>query len=69
MIDRGEVQLDFAVAILGDITLDIGYVANVIEGGDNDLEIRYVRSEAGQDIDTLFDEDAIYQEVWEALEL
>ena len=69
MIDCGEVQLDFHVDILGGITLDIGYTANAVQGGDNDLEIRYVRSEAGQDVETLFDEDAIYQEVWEALEL
>ena len=69
MLDRGEVQLDFGVEYLGSVTLNIGYICNCIEGGDSDLEIRYVQSEAGQDVETLFDEDAIYQECWEALEL
>jgi hypothetical protein len=69
MIDRGELQLDFTVEALGSVTLNIGYICNCIEGGDSDLEIRYVRSEADQDVETLFDEEAIYQEMWEALEL
>ena len=69
MIDRGELQLDFTVEALGSVTLNIGYICNCIEGDDSDLEIRYVRSEADQDVETLFDEEAIYQEAWEALEL
>ena len=66
MIDRDEVQLDFEVDELGAITLNIGYVADYLEPS---LEIVYVRSEADQDVETLFDEDAIYNECWEALEL
>ena len=69
MLDRGEIQLDFGVEYLGSVTLNIGYTCNYIEGGDSDLEIRYVQSEAGQDVETLFDEDSIFQECWEALEL
>jgi hypothetical protein len=69
VIDRGELQLDFRVETLGPVTLNIGYICNFIEGGDSDLEIRYVRSEADQDVETLFDADAIYDECWEALEL
>ena len=66
MIDKGELQLDFEVEELGSVTLNIGYEADYLE---TELEIIYVRSEAGQDVDTLFDEDAIYNECWEALEL
>ncbi|MDG1315579.1 MAG: hypothetical protein P8P29_08675 [Flavobacteriaceae bacterium] len=69
MLDRGEIQLDFGVEYLGPVTLNIGYICNCIEGGDSDLEIRYVRSESGQAVETLFDEEAIYNECWEALEL
>ena len=52
MIDRGEFQMDFNCGPLGWITLDVGYTADIVDGGDHDLEIRYVRSEAGQDVDT-----------------
>ena len=66
MIDKGELQLDFEVEDLGAVTLNIGYEADYLE---TDLEIIYVRSETGQDVETLFDDDAIYNECWEALEL
>ena len=66
MIDKGELQLDFEVEDLGPVTLNIGYEADYTE---TELEIVYVRSEAGQDVETLFDDDAIYNECWEALEL
>jgi hypothetical protein len=66
MIDKGFVELDYEVDELGHITLHIGYEADYLE---TELEIVYVRSEAGQDVETLFDEDAIYNECWEALEL
>jgi len=66
MKTEGEVQLDFKVNGLGMITLSIGYEASYSEGW---LQVRYVQSEDEQDVETLFDEDAIYQECWEALEL
>lgn len=66
MKDEGELQLDYKVDGLGMITLNIGYEASYREGW---LQVRYVQSEDEQDVDTLFDEDAIYQECWEALEL
>ena len=66
MIDKGFVELDFEVDGLGPITLHIGYEADYLE---SELEIVYVRSRDGQDVETLFDDDAIYNECWEALEL
>lgn len=66
MIDKGELQLDYEIDELGSVTLSIGYEADYLE---TELEIVYVRSETGQDVETLFDEDAIYNECWEALEL
>ena len=66
MKDEGELQLDYKVDGLGWITLNIGYEASYSEGW---LQVRHVRSDDEQDVETLFDEDAIYQEMWEALEL
>ena len=66
MIDKGFVELDYEVDELGHITLYIGYEAARLE---RELEIVYVRSRDGQDVETLFDDDAIYNECWEALEL
>lgn len=66
MIDKGELQLDYEIDELGSVTLSIGYEVDYL---DTEIEIVYVRSETGQDVETLFDEDAIYNECWEALEL
>ena len=66
MKTEGEVQLDYRVDGLGMITLNIGYEVSYSEGW---LQVRYVQSEDEQPVETLFSEDAIYQECWEALEL
>ena len=69
LIDKGFVELDYEVEKLGPLTLYIQYKVEHPAHLEPELEIVEVTSPSGQPVETLFDEDSIYQECWEALEL
>ena len=70
-MDTSSIKVNYALDGLESMTLVIGYQINSCRGSckEFDVDVLYVRSEEGQDVDTLFDRELIHQGCIDALEL
>jgi hypothetical protein len=71
VMDRSSIKVNYALDGLESMTLVIGYQINSCPKSckEFDIDVLYVRSEDGQDVESLFDRELMHNECVNALEL